>query len=385
MSSAALQAAPHQPTTVSSHSPVPATSSNRQYTSGSSQSRDPYYNQTPTNASPSSTRRPARRPSGNGASPNNNSQQTQYYSPSAGTPTATQMTSRGTSSNHASPIIPTTASPSGDPAMAPGDHQRGVPPVVSPRISSNRSTAIAAASSAADRSARRAGYTNESTNSPRTAQSGDVQQDRVDRQRSNGNTQTNGADGRANDDAIAAANAAARARRRAQQSPSEQALPHRPSGSREPRQSSSAQRAAAAAGTQSPSGLSREASEVLNRVIISKPEVDIERERERMAEAVPSSPTAQTTPGGLSVVGSDGVEDGVRGSRSRHDHGASSGRKEKSSRFGEYFLGNTLGEGEFGKVKMGWKQEGGVQVSCLPQLILEATNIHLGRDQAHPP
>jgi protein-serine/threonine kinase len=25
-------------------------------------------------------------------------------------------------------------------------------------------------------------------------------------------------------------------------------------------------------------------------------------------------------------------------------------------------LGNTLGEGEFGKVKMGWKQEGGVQV-----------------------
>jgi protein-serine/threonine kinase len=26
-------------------------------------------------------------------------------------------------------------------------------------------------------------------------------------------------------------------------------------------------------------------------------------------------------------------------------------------------LGNTLGEGEFGKVKMGWKQEGGVQVS----------------------
>jgi hypothetical protein len=28
-------------------------------------------------------------------------------------------------------------------------------------------------------------------------------------------------------------------------------------------------------------------------------------------------------------------------------------------------LGNTIGEGEFGKVKLGWKQEGGVQV-CRP-------------------
>jgi len=105
----------------------------------------------------------------------------------------------------------------------------------------------------------------------------------------------------------------------------------------------------------------------LNRVIISKPEVDIDRERERMAEAIPSSPTnpSQSTPiGGLSVVPSEGVEDSGRGgSRSRHDHAASSSKREKSTRFGEYYLGNTLGEGEFGKVKMGWKQEGGVQVS----------------------
>jgi protein-serine/threonine kinase len=70
--------------------------------------------------------------------------------------------------------------------------------------------------------------------------------------------------------------------------------------------------------------------------------------------------------GGLSVVPGEGVEDVVRGgSRSRHDHAASSGKREKNSRFGEYFLGNTLGEGEFGKVKMGWKQEGGVQVGLL--------------------
>jgi protein-serine/threonine kinase len=120
--------------------------------------------------------------------------------------------------------------------------------------------------------------------------------------------------------------------------------------------------AAAAGGAQSPAALSREASEVLNRVIISKPEVDIEREQQRMAEAVPSSPTAQSTPGGLSVVGSEGVEDtGRGGSRSRHDH-TTSGKSSKNSKFGDYYLGNTLGEGEFGKVKMGWKQEGGVQV-----------------------
>lgn len=370
MSSAALQSAPHQPTTIGSQSPIPATSPNRPYTAGSSQSRDPYYNQTPTNASPSSTRRPSRRPSGNGATSNNNPQQTQYYSPSGGTPASTMAPRNAPTSNHASPTIAQSAAPSGYPVMAPGDHKRGVPPIVSPRTSSNRTAAQAAAASAADRSSRR-GYTNEATSSPRQTQTGDGQQERGDRQRSNGNAQTNGA-GR-NDEAVAAATAAARSRRRTQQTPADVTLPHRPSGSREPRATNSAsavqsRQAMATTGTSSPSGLSREASEVLNRVIISKPEVDIERERERMAEAVPSSPTtqSQSTPiGGLSIVPGEGVEDGGRGGgRSRHDHAASSGKREKNSRFGEYFLGNTLGEGEFGKVKMGWKQEGGVQVSC---------------------
>jgi protein-serine/threonine kinase len=353
MSSAALQAAPHQPTSVGSHSPIAATSSSRPYTAGSSQSRDGYYNQPPTNASPSSTRRPARRPSGNGAPANSNPQPNQqYYSPPSSTPSSAAMTTRP----HASSPVATTMSPTGYSVMAPGDHQRGVPPVVSPRTSSNRSTAHAA-----DRS-RRAGYTSESTNSPRQATSGDGQQERVERQRSNGNTQINGADRSIDEAALAAT----RARQRAQQSP--EAIPHRPSGSREARSQQSAaasQRSAAMAGTgtSSPSGPSREASEVLNRIIVSKPEVDIEREQERMAEAIPSSPTSQVTPRQLTVVPSEGVEDGGRGSRSRHDHTASSGKRERNSKFGEYYLGNTLGEGEFGKVKMGWKQEGGVQVS----------------------
>ncbi|TGZ77040.1 kinase-like protein [Ascodesmis nigricans] len=37
------------------------------------------------------------------------------------------------------------------------------------------------------------------------------------------------------------------------------------------------------------------------------------------------------------------------------------GRKE--TRFGDYILGQTLGEGEFGKVKLGWRRDGGVQVA----------------------
>ncbi|OAA55319.1 Serine/threonine-protein kinase KIN4 [Niveomyces insectorum RCEF 264] len=53
------------------------------------------------------------------------------------------------------------------------------------------------------------------------------------------------------------------------------------------------------------------------------------------------------------------ADDGRRGGRSRHDHS----KREKQIKFGDYILGNTIGEGEFGKVKLGWKQEGGVQVA----------------------
>ncbi|TVY44946.1 Serine/threonine-protein kinase [Lachnellula occidentalis] len=360
MSSAALQAAPHQPTSVSSHSPVAATASNRPYTAGSSHSREQqYYNQNPPNASPSSTRRPNRRPSGNGANSNNlNSpqQQAQYYSPPGNTSsTSAPVTSRSqhSSSQATSPIVSTLPS-TGYPTMAPGDAQTGRAPVVSPRTSSNRNPAHAAASTA-ERNSRRPGY-NEPTNSPRAAQ-GDGSQDRVERQRSNGNTQVNGAD--RGDDAVAAANAAARSRRR-QQPSNEAVLPHRPSGSRDgrvPPQSSSARPAAS---TRSPETLSRENSHILNVVKVSDPEQDLIREEERKAEAIPSSPTHAP----MGVISNEGAPDVPRsGGRSRHDHTAS--KREKSSKFGDYFLGATLGEGEFGKVKMGWKQEGGVAVKLI--------------------
>jgi protein-serine/threonine kinase len=101
----------------------------------------------------------------------------------------------------------------------------------------------------------------------------------------------------------------------------------------------------------------------MNRVAVSDPQEDLQRERERLAEARPSASGTDLTPVmGLGLVGEEGVEDGGRGGgRSRQDHSASNARR-KETRFGEYILGQTLGEGEFGKVKMGWKKEGGVQV-----------------------
>ncbi|UPK98644.1 hypothetical protein LCI18_009579 [Fusarium solani-melongenae] len=49
-----------------------------------------------------------------------------------------------------------------------------------------------------------------------------------------------------------------------------------------------------------------------------------------------------------------------RGQRSRHDHSRSN---KGTTKFGDFILGNTIGEGEFGKVKLGWKQDSSVQVA----------------------
>lgn len=113
---------------------------------------------------------------------------------------------------------------------------------------------------------------------------------------------------------------------------------------------------------------SHEPSEVLNRVIVSQPEVDLEREQQRQGEAQPHSASAHgygqdenddaAAPPPVTRT-QDAQDESRRGGRSRHDHS----KREKSSRFGDYYLGNTIGEGEFGKVKLGWKQDGGVQVA----------------------
>lgn len=112
-------------------------------------------------------------------------------------------------------------------------------------------------------------------------------------------------------------------------------------------------------------GPSREASEILNSMLVSPPEVDIERERERVALVQPQQTATyddDATPPSISASAEQHGEETRRGGRSRHDFS----KREKHTKFGEYILGNTIGEGEFGKVKLGWKQEGGVQVRRSP-------------------
>lgn len=137
--------------------------------------------------------------------------------------------------------------------------------------------------------------------------------------------------------------------------------------------------------------LVKESSTVINQVLVSDPSVDIEREHVRQSGA--ESPAPQS--GGLGLVGSEGVDDGGRGGlRSRHDYNGNS-TKRKEMTFGQYVLGQTLGEGEFGKVKLGWKKDGTIQVAIklirrevlgsnptrLPKIYRE---ISILRDLSHP-
>ncbi|KAI1415106.1 kinase-like protein [Hypoxylon sp. FL1857] len=138
----------------------------------------------------------------------------------------------------------------------------------------------------------------------------------------------------------------------------------RPSSNRDHRQTVTTTMPVRSATNASARQPSREASEVLHRVIVSQPEDDIERERERLGEAQAQSARQATDEvddaAPPPIVGiNDTQEEGRRGGRSRHDHS----KREKASKFGDYYLGNVIGEGEFGKVKLGWKQDGGVQVA----------------------
>jgi len=151
---------------------------------------------------------------------------------------------------------------------------------------------------------------------------------------------------------------AAQSRRREKDSPRQQG-----SSSRQQPQHS---RSASAVG-QPPTGtnLPREESTVINRIVVADPQEDVARAEARQAETLPSGSGADLTPiTGLGLVGSEGVDDGGRGGggRSRQDHSKSESST-KRSKFGNYILGQTLGEGEFGKVKMGWKRDSTVEVA----------------------
>ncbi|KAJ5161835.1 hypothetical protein N7492_007227, partial [Penicillium capsulatum] len=141
-------------------------------------------------------------------------------------------------------------------------------------------------------------------------------------------------------------------------------------------------------------GAMKESSAVINSVQVSDPVVD--REREQVRQVGASSAPAEAAEQGLGMAsGGENPEDGARGHRSRHDYSNGNTIKRKETTFGHYILGQTLGEGEFGKVKLGWKRDGSIQVaiklirreslgsnpSRLPKIYRE---ISILRDLAHP-
>jgi len=383
MSSTAMQAVSQQaqaPTPTSSFPVTSSPASQRQYQQQQpSQVREPYYNQQSTQltSSPQSPRRLSGRPSGNGASIGSPStpQQPQYYSPN-GTNLPNSRGQQPTFSTHVSPPASATAtSPVFPPPRREVQEQLGGPPIPPPpRTSSNQRglNVIAPSSSLAteiNSASRKTGrLADDRLTSSRAVNTGDGRE-RGDRERGYGGDYTSGSEReRAKDDTATAAAAAARSRRRGPHSPEG---PKRSGSTKQARaqQSPSAvqSRSAAAVGTvnsASGTGLAREGSTVINRVVVTDPRVDIDRERERLAEAQPGPIGADVTPvTGLGLVGSEGVDDGGRGgSKARQDYSTSASRR-KETRFGEYVLGQTLGEGEFGKVKLGWKKDGSVQVA----------------------
>jgi len=173
-------------------------------------------------------------------------------------------------------------------------------------------------------------------------------------------------------DATSAAAAAARSRRRGPTSPEmpQRARSHREAGAQQSPAAVQSRSVSNVAIVTSPGKPVREEGQIINRDVITDPQIDIAREQERQAEAVPIQNTAERA----NVDTSENA-----GVQRRQDHSASASRR-KETKFGEYILGQTLGEGEFGKVKLGWKKDGTVQVA-IKLIRLEA----LGSNQSRLP
>ncbi|KAM0329342.1 hypothetical protein ACHAQA_004648 [Verticillium albo-atrum] len=232
--------------------------------------------------------------------------------------------------------VPVTSAPSEFLASSPERRRNNMPPVAPPRTSSTNHT-----SSNPPSSSRRRDYANEKAAA--ATRRGEPDPSRIE---------VNGVDS-----GYGEASSSRSRRAQPQNDPA-----YRPSSSRDSRQAGQQTAVpirshAPSQSTSSPKQPSREASEVLNRIIVSQPETDVQREKERLAEAVPRQSVDEAAP--PPVVATSEHDDSRRAGRSRQDHSKSN----KAVKFGDYILGNTIGEGEFGKVKLGWKQDGGTQVA----------------------
>ncbi|KAK4542817.1 hypothetical protein LTR36_006193 [Oleoguttula mirabilis] len=156
-------------------------------------------------------------------------------------------------------------------------------------------------------------------------------------------------------------------RRRQQHSPRADASQPGSGRSQRTRQAPAASRSSNAVGqTPIDSSLPRENSTVINRIVVDDPQSDLARESARVAEARPhQAGEAIPAMSGFSMPGEQSASDAERTApqqRSRQEHLRQSSHR-KEVKFGDYILGQTLGEGEFGKVKMGWKKDSTVQVA----------------------
>ncbi|KUI70473.1 Serine/threonine-protein kinase KIN4 [Cytospora mali] len=329
MSSAALQSAPHQTaTSVATLNPSPlvaaSPSGRHQHQSTSSPGRDSYHATLQNiNSSPSGSKRQSRQESGKGDAPS------QSNSP---------MSSRAALTSP----VPVNSS-SEQYKSSSSDRRKNMPTAVPPRSSSSQQ---GPGGSGGGSSSRRS-----------TAQGAE----RSNSQRYGGND----VNGQMNASQAYQEEAAAQSSRSRRSGYTGHEQTQKPSsGQRDSRAagSSSSLPVRGQQTTSTPQGPSREASEILNSMIVSPPEVDIERERERVALTQPQQTAAfsnDAVPPPIHTSAEQHGEETRRGGRSRHDFS----KREKHTKFGEYILGNTIGEGEFGKVKLGWKQEGGVQVA----------------------
>lgn len=252
------------------------------------------------------------------SSPNSqayNAQQTSTASSSSRRPPSRKTNDSAPSpSYHLTPGFgsPVTASAPNDQEPAASDWQGNMPPVAPPRSSSNHQSG----------GTRRSQYSNEkSSNSPR----------RNDSTRTGSRGDSAGAE---NGYRSSKADAAARASSRDGKAQSS-SLPVRSAHS-------------------TPSKPVHDATDSLTKAIAAAQDT-IDRDRNHAANQHNADDSAAPPP--VVATGEHGEE---RRQRSRHDHSKS---HKGNTKFGDFILGNTIGEGEFGKVKLGWKQDSSVQVS----------------------
>ncbi|KAI1068354.1 hypothetical protein NW752_003660 [Fusarium irregulare] len=253
------------------------------------------------------------------SSPNSqayNAQQTSTASSSSRRPPSRKTNESAPShSYHLTPGFgaPATASAPNDQDQGASDWQGNMPPVAPPRSSSNHQSG----------SSRRSQYSNEkSPNSPR----------RNDSTRTGSRGESAAAE---NGYRSSKADAAARAGSRDGSKVPSSSLPVRSAHN-------------------TPSKPVHDATDSLTKAIAAAQDT-IDRDRNHAGHQQNGDNSAMPPP--AVATGEHGEE---RRQRSRHDHSKS---HKGNTKFGDFILGNTIGEGEFGKVKLGWKQDSSVQVA----------------------